>query len=271
MCNQGREAPLGIWEGLKWYRELCGVTGVAAIASKRLLGKPKVLHVKPRGSKHSVQLRIDTSDFCAYCDVLTFETKSYDPQIGGFAPKTIVDIGAHIGMASIFFALKYPMARIVAVEPESSNFAALVRNTAPYEKITPVRAAIWREDGFVSIGPSNMHVKGAFEIVENGPERVRAVTMSTLMGELGLDTIDLLKMDIEGAELEVFESCPWINHVRVIAIELHDRVRHGCGLTIYKAATNFRSYKKGEITFFFHQDHHDSLTDGSAAPGLSAA
>lgn len=49
--------------------------------------------------------------------------------------------------------------------------------------------------------------------------------MSTLMSETGIDSVDLLKVDIESAEVEVFASCPWITKVRVTAIELHDRVR----------------------------------------------
>ena len=133
-------------------------------------------------------------------------------------------------MASILFALKYPTARIIAIEPEPSNFAALVRNTTPYKIITPIQAALWREDGEVTLGPSTAHPKGAFQIVDNGRQRVRAITMDTVMREAGIDSIDLLKMDIEGAEIEVFESCPWIKKVQVLAIELHDRVRPGAVL-----------------------------------------
>ncbi|HWY53268.1 MAG TPA: FkbM family methyltransferase [Terriglobales bacterium] len=247
------EVPVGLWQGLKWYYETCGSRGVRAVASFRLFGRPRELSVAPLQSNHQVHLRIDTSDFCAYRDVLIFRSKSYDPGIPGFSPNTIVDAGAHIGMASILFAQRYPMARIIAVEPEPSNFAALIRNTAPYKTITPIQAALWRQDGEVTLGPSNAHPKGAFQIVENGQQRVRAITMDTLMRETGIESIDLLKVDIEGAEVEVFESCPWISNARVIAIELHDRVRPGCSSVVTSAAKDLHCDPRGEVTFFVRQ------------------
>jgi len=241
---------VSLWQGLKWYYELGGSRAVGAVTSFRLCGRPRELAIVPPKSNHRVYLRIDTSDFCAYRDVLIFRSKSYDPGIANFSPKTIVDAGAHIGMASILFALKYPTARIIAIEPEPLNFAALIRNTAPYKTITPFQAALWREDGEVTLGASSAHPKGAFQVVENGRQRARAVTMETVMRETGIHSIDLLKVDIEGAEIEVFGSCPWIRNVRVIAIELHDRVRPGCSSLVKGAASDRRCNQQGEVTFF---------------------
>jgi FkbM family methyltransferase len=193
-----------------------------------------------------------------------------------FSPKIIVDAGAHIGMASILFALKYPGARIIAIEPEPSNFAALIRNTAPYKTITPIQAALWREDGDVTLGESNAHPKGAFQIVENGRKRVRAITMDTVMRESGIHFIDLLKVDIEGTEIELFEFCPWINNVRVIAIELHDRVRPGCSSAVKKAAKDLRFTQQGEVAFFIRQVpgaggcYSTGLPTGMSAPARSS-
>jgi FkbM family methyltransferase len=271
------EASVSLGQGLRWYYELCGSRGVCAVASFRVLGKPRELAVVPRQSDHRVHLRLDTSDFCAYRDVLIFKTKRYDPDIPGFIPKTIVDAGAHIGMASILFALRYPAARIVALEPEPSNFAALLRNTAPYKTIVAIQAALWRQDGEVALGPSNAHPKGAFQVVENGSHRVRAITMDTVMRETGIDSVDLLKVDIEGAEKEVFESCPWISKVRVLAIELHDRVRLGCSSTVKNAARDFQCDERGEVTFFVAEQSESGsycLTDlpmGTSAPRSPAA
>jgi FkbM family methyltransferase len=241
---------MSVWQGLKWYYEICGYRGVCAVTSFRVCGRPRELGVVPLQSSHPVYLRIDTSDFCAYRDVLIFKSKSYDPGIPDFSLSTIVDAGAHIGMASILFALRYPTARIIAVEPEPSNFAALLRNTAPYKAITPIQAALWKEDGEVTLGASDAHPKGAFQVIKNGRQRVRAITMDTLMRETGIASIDLLKVDIEGAEIEVFESCPWIGNVRVIAIELHDRVRTGCAAVVKNAARDLYCDQQGEVTFF---------------------
>jgi len=262
---------VGLSQGLKWHYETCGILGVSAVASFRLCGRPCELGVAPLHSNHRVHLRIDTSDFCAYRDVLIFKSKSYDPGIPAFRPNTIVDAGAHIGMASILFALQYPMARIIAVEPEPSNFAALVRNTVPYKNITAIQAALWRENGEVTLGPSNAHPKGAFQIVKDGQQRVRGVTMDTLMRETAIDSIDLLKVDIEGAEVEVFESCPWIGNVRVIAIELHDRLRSQCSSVVKSAAKDLHCDQRGEVTLFVRQQEDASRYFADLPADKSAA
>jgi FkbM family methyltransferase len=244
---------VGFLTSAKWYYEFSGMRGVSAATSFRLFRRPRELAITPSGSAYPVFLRLSTSDVCSYRDVLICQDKLYDPGIPNFSPHTIVDVGAHIGMASLLFARRYPVARIIAVEPEAANFAALVRNVSPYKNIVPVQAALWKEDGEVRLGKSTAHPKGAFAIAEDGDQRVRAVTMETLMGENGLGTIDFLKVDIEGAERDVFQSCAWIKNVGVMAIELHDRVRPDCWSTVQSVAVDFRSDRRGNVAFFVRQ------------------
>jgi FkbM family methyltransferase len=241
---------VGFLTSAKWYYEFSGIRGVSAATSFRLFHRPRELAITPPGSSHPVFLRLSTSDVCSYRDVLICQDKPYDPRIPNYSPHTIVDVGAHIGMASLLFAHRYPMARIIAVEPEPANFAALVRNVSHYKNIVPVQAALWKEDGEVRLGKSTAHPKGAFAIAEDGDQRVRAVTIETLMKENGLSTIDFLKVDIEGAEKEVFQNCSWIKNVRVMAIELHDRVRPDCWSTVQSATVDFRSDRQGDVAFF---------------------
>jgi FkbM family methyltransferase len=244
---------MSILEGISWYHELCGIRGIAVATSFRLLGVPRELTIVPRGASLPVHLRMGSSDFCAYKDVLVCGEKDYDPRLPDFDPLVIVDIGAHIGMASIAFASRYPRARIFAVEPEPHNFAALIRNTAGYKNITQVKAALWSKDGEVYLGPSEIHPKGAFVIDACGRIPARAMTMRTLMTERKIRAIDLLKIDIEGSEKEVFEACDWIDAVRTIAIELHDRVKPGCREALQSAAKGFRFEERGDVTLCFNQ------------------
>lgn len=239
--------------GLRWYYELCGIRGVCAVAWFRLTGRPREFAVVPNGAEHAVHLRLGTSDFCAYKDVLVFRSKQYEPGAAAFSPRVIVDAGAHIGMASIGFARRYPRASIFAVEPEPANFALLCRNVSAYRQIVPIQAAIWKEDGEVCLGHSEAHPKGAFQIAEDGERRVRAITIGTLMREMRIEFIDLLKMDIEGAEKEVFEACDWIGKVGTIAIELHDRVKPGCRTALQRAARSFHFEERGDVTFCFRE------------------
>ena len=73
-------------------------------------------------------------------------------------------------------------------------------------------------------------------------------------------------MDIEGAEIEVFESCPWIEKVRVMAIELHDRMRVECSSIVKSAARDLHCDPEGEVTFFYMQPAEQTFE--SNAPHL---
>jgi len=54
-------------------------------------------------------------------------------------------------MCSIYFTHRYPEAKIIAIEPEASNFAVLLKNVQPYPKIIPIHAALWNQDGEISV------------------------------------------------------------------------------------------------------------------------
>ena len=132
-----------------------------------VFGTPK--EIKARHSpavKHPVHLRVRTSDVSLYKDIIL--RKEYDLGLPEFSPRTIVDAGANSGMATLYYANKYPNAKIVAVEPEPSNYAALVKNVAPYPNVTPINAALWNKDGTVSLGPTGLdstpYGKWAFQV-----------------------------------------------------------------------------------------------------------
>jgi hypothetical protein len=81
-----------------------------------------------------------------------------------------------------------------------------------------------------------------------GADPVRAVTVTDVMREFGLGTIDLLKVDIEGSEKELFAAPgDWIEHVDAICMELHDRFKPGCTRTFFGAVEDFAiEVRRGE-------------------------
>jgi FkbM family methyltransferase len=244
---------MSILDGINWYYRFSGARGVIAVSLSRIFGWPRILKIVPPDSTAPVFLRLNTSDICAYRDVLVIQDKPYLPLEQDFRPDTIVDVGAHIGMSALLFAKKYPGAKIIAIEPEPSNFAALVKNTSAYPSILPVHAALWNKPGHVFLGKSAAHPKGAYQIVESGGIEVPAITMEMLMRETGITSIGLLKMDIEGAEKQVFQQCEWLKDVCVLTIELHDRIVPGCRSAVEYAADGFRSYDLGKVTFFVRE------------------
>jgi FkbM family methyltransferase len=169
-------------------------------------------------------------------------------------PMVIVDAGANIGAASLYFAHKYPGAKIFALEPELSNFQLLQENCAGFANVFPIRAALWSGGARVALADPNED-KWAFSVRDVAADAgtIPAMTVDALMDRFGIQHIDLLKLDIEGAEKEVFSSnsTDWLDHVTVIAIELHDRYKPGCAEAFYSAlhGRRFAQEIRGENIF----------------------
>jgi FkbM family methyltransferase len=207
--------------------------------------------------KHPFSIRDNPFDFATMEEVLLKEEYNLDL---AFDPLTIIDGGANIGLTSVFFANKYPSAQIVAVEPEAENFEMLKRNTRNYPGVKLLKAGVWSHRADLAVvdeGKGN----NAFTVSEvSSPEAgsIHAVSVHDIMQERNWKTIDILKLDIEGAEKYVFQKNykEWLPKVRILMIELHDRVVEGCSAAVLKALShyNFSSEVKGENTVFYNRD-----------------
>ena len=135
-------------------------------------------------------------------------------------PRTIVDLGAHIGtftlLAAHFILNTHRDGLVVSVEPMLINYLALLNNIKlnNVEKyVYPIRAAVASKPGLVEVEWIGKR------------ERVRAMTMQEIADEARLSGIDLVKMDIEGAELDVLtNNKDWLRNVNSIVMELHPQV-----------------------------------------------
>jgi len=207
--------------------------------------------------KHSFSIRNNPFDFATLEEVILKE--DYNLNIN-FNPSTIIDGGANIGLTSVFFANKYPQANIVAVEPEEGNFEMLKKNTKNYRKIGLIKAGIWSHPTILSVideGKGNNSFT-VTEILSPEIDSIKAISIYDIMQERGWDTIDILKLDIEGAEKNVFEKNfeQWLPWVKILIIEFHDRMVEGCSSIVSKALSNyyFRSEIKGENTIFYNKE-----------------
>lgn len=183
------------------------------------------------------------------------------PTIKDFQPKLILDCGGNIGCAAVYFAKKYPAAQIYSVEPETNNFKLLTFNTVSYKNIHPINSALWDKETFIRVEDSGRGTWGfmTFETTPDNPDAFRTTTVARLLAGSGFDEIDLLKIDIEGAEKEVF-SAPdvdeWLPKVKVLAIELHDRMKRGCSYEFFKAMSKYKWFFafRGENLIFIREE-----------------
>jgi FkbM family methyltransferase len=117
------------------------------------------------------------------------------------------------------------------LEVDQQNFELLAANTRAYPRITPLLKGLWHRRASLVIDNPEDHA-WAFtvsEASEEGSSTVEGISVADLLRDFGWERVDLLKLDIEGAELEVLShgAEEWLDRVRVLAIEVHYQ-RIGC-------------------------------------------
>ena len=178
-----------------------------------------------------------------------FNEQEYNFKIENFRPQLILDCGANVGYSAAYFASKYPQTKIIAVEPEPLNFKMLTYNTHFFDNVTCINSAIWYNEGYIKILPDMPGNTLAFmteDTTADNPEALKTTTISKLLLNSGFEEIDILKIDIEGAECEVFNDIAkpdeWLSKVKVMVIELHDRMKIGCSHIFFKAVSRHDFY-----------------------------
>lgn len=181
----------------------------------------RVCTIHPVATEGTLSLRLGTSDWYVFDEI--FVRGDYRPavELAGEA-RTVVDLGANIGMSIRFWRDRFPAARIVAVEADAQN-ARLCRLNAGREPVELIQACAAGRSGSVYLDRS----RGAWAFrMSRRPEGepVQALTVPDLLKQAGIEgEVDLLKCDIEGAEAEVFGACrAWISRIRALVVEVHE-------------------------------------------------
>jgi FkbM family methyltransferase len=133
----------------------------------------------------------------------------------------IIDCGAHIGVSVACWKTLYPHARVVAFEADPINFDLLQRNCGHLKDVELVRAAVWDREGlvlFAAKGGEMGHLADFAHADSGVVKRVPAVRLGKFLD----GHVDLLKMDIEGAEIDVLKDCAGqLDDVDRIFLEYH--------------------------------------------------
>jgi FkbM family methyltransferase len=228
-----------------YYRRVVGVRSLALLVKARASKKPYLLEMKRRDVKFPFSLRIPSFDVVTFEQIFLRQEYRFDAKT---SPRTIVDAGANIGLSSIYFANRFPRSTIIAIEPHEGNFEMLKRNAMPYDNVIAIRGALWHENARVhlvdpGVGEWGFMTQDSNDVQDRFGavlEGVRGMTIDTVMKEHGIDHIDLLKMDIEGAEREVFSnSSSWLGKVDALIVELHERMKSGCNRSFYYGTPGF--------------------------------
>lgn len=156
---------------------------------------------------------------------------------------TIVDGGGYIGTAAIALHRLYPEASVISIEPSRSNFEILKLNTAIYPKIEVIHGALIgsddltiqlfdpgkREWGFTT---TKTHSGSEFAPLVETVKTIRLHEIISTYGEIGI-----LKLDIEGGELDLFQNAQEdLAAVEAVIVELHDLFVPGCREAFWASA-----------------------------------
>jgi FkbM family methyltransferase len=158
-------------------------------------------------------------------------------------PEVIVDLGSNAGFSVLYFKALYPNARVVAVEPHPETFRRLRLNTAHLDGVDLVNAAVTDHEGQTTLYSGSESWAAGLTCSAARPTAsvIPAVTLARLADQMNLTTIDLLKMDIEGTEIQVLASSESaLRRTQAMIFEYHQEHDDGTLWTLLDRIPDFR-------------------------------
>lgn len=150
-----------------------------------------------------------------------FFRRKFEFKIQSSSP-TIIDCGANVGVSVLYWKSLYPGCRVIAFEPDPQAFTALESNCRDFTGIELRNSAVWVAKGrigFSAVGSDGGHLSNLTQRESPVPKlKVTAERLKDFLSE----PVDMLKIDIEGAEVEVLDDCcDVLKNVRYMFVEFH--------------------------------------------------
>ncbi|GAA4376971.1 hypothetical protein GCM10023186_11350 [Hymenobacter koreensis] len=179
----------------------------------------------------------------------------------------IIDAGANVGYTALYLGNTFPNAQIISIEPESSNFRQLSRNVTAsgLANVEPLQAGLWQRRAHLEVGRDfRDHREWSFYVRESHHATdLMGYGVRQLAAERDWTCIDLLKIDIEGAERYLVETdelaAELLENTRFIAIEIHDEFNIRPRIYECLRRHGFEFFENGELTI----GRNTNLTGGS--------
>jgi FkbM family methyltransferase len=194
--------------------------------SLEMLDRPDVAQASLQGPLGTVPFYLFKTDVCFQIanDIFAGITYPIIPLVSGV--KTVVDVGANVGAASVYFATAYPDAQVYALEPGSSPLLLLRQNVEPLRNVNVFPFGLHSSEKTLPL------FHGKNDCVESSlsssartsseSEQIRLVGASQFLSQHGIDNVDVLKIDTEGCEVPILRSLAnYLPEVKVLYVEYH--------------------------------------------------
>ncbi|MET4456742.1 FkbM family methyltransferase [Bradyrhizobium sp. RT3b] len=203
------------------WRHVARLTG--AKTARVAMSKIGTVELRPRESDISTFRDIFGSrDYAAYCydSVKERLQAAYNTILKDGKTPVLVDAGANIGAASLWFRQKFPQLAIVAIEPDPDNIALLRSNLAGKKDVYILDAAIGATPGYAELARSRLSWATQTTRASSGTE---IITVEDAVAQVPKGRLLVAKIDIEGFESDLFSSnTNWIDAAAMLIIEPHD-------------------------------------------------
>ena len=194
--------------------------------STETLHTPDVAQATLQGPQGPLAFRLFKTDVCFQIANDIFAGVTYPNVSFVSGVETILDIGANVGAASVYFAMAYPGAQVYAFEPGSTPLSLLQQNVEPLRNVRVFPFGLYSGEKTLSL------YHGKNDSVESSVcptprtsgegEQIRLVGASDFLSERGIESVDILKVDTEGCEVPILQSLRrFLPEVKVLYVEYH--------------------------------------------------
>ena len=192
-----------------------------------------------------------------------YQYQEYEPLVATYRKHfpndkklNIIDAGSNIGLTSVYLSKHFPNSNFITIEPDTSNFETIDYNLNinGIVNVVKIKGGLWSKNTNLKIVNDFRDKKDWSIRVEKTSEEgdLKAFSINYLISQNKFETINILKIDIEGSEKEVFTGfdtdVSFLTKTKCIAIEIHDEF--DCREAIYKILQNynFNYFQSGELT-----------------------
>lgn len=138
-------------------------------------------------------------------------------------PRIIFDIGSNIGVSAMYYALKYPKATIYAFEANPRISSILAHNLDQFENVRIYNTAIGSEDAEHSFYINERAISSSTKERSGTVEEIKVPmrSLDSMIKELNIGSIDIVKFDVEGGEYNIFSYSNSLEKIQCLVGELH--------------------------------------------------